>query len=247
LTGSGGRGSDRAMEAMILAGGMGTRLRPVLGEKQKVIAEIDGRPFLGHLLDRLADAGAERTVLCTGFKADDVESVLGMEHRGMSLLYSREEAPMGTGGAVRKALDEIHGETFFVLNGDSFCDVNLRALLEHHRMREAQATLTLVRVSDTARFGRVEQSAQGAIMAFVEKGVSAGPGWINAGVYCLERGAVLGLPPGCVLSLEREVFPTWIGRGFYGYCCDGGFLDIGTPESHAAAAGFFAGLRSENP
>jgi NDP-sugar pyrophosphorylase family protein len=223
----------------ILAGGLGTRLRPVIGERPKVLAEIDGRPFLAYLLDQVAAAGFRDVVLCVGWRAEEVERALGAAHGPLRLRYSREAEPLGTGGALRLALPALAGEAALVMNGDSYCGADLGAAWAWHRERGSQATLLLVEVGDAARYGRVELGEDGAICRFVEKQDAGGAGWINAGIYLLARSRIEDLPARTPLSLERDVFPAWVGRGLLGLRTRARFLDIGTPRSYASASAFF--------
>lgn len=223
----------------ILAGGLGTRLREVVGEQPKVLAEIDGRPFVTFLLDQLAAAGFRHVVLCTGFRGEAVEAALGAAHGPLRLAYSREPAPLGTAGALRLALPALTADVALVMNGDSYCGADLAAALHAHQARGSQATLVLVEVADTSRYGRVELGEGDAICRFVEKQASGGTGWINAGIYLLARSRLAAIPPGVALSLEREVFPRWVGEGLVGLRTHAAFLDIGTPASYAAASAFF--------
>lgn len=221
--------------AVILAGGLGTRLRSAVPDRPKCLAPINGRPFLAWLLDYLSDAGVRRAVLCTGYLGAMVQEAFGSRYGQLSLWYSQEPAPLGTGGALRAALDQTEASTWLVLNGDSLCRADLAAFLQRHRAQASQLSLLLTHVPDTGRFGRVVCDAAGRIVRFVEKGHEAGPGWINAGVYLIERRVIESIPPQQAVSLEREVFPRWIGCGLYGHCAAGEFLDIGTPESFASA------------
>ena len=227
------------INAIILAGGLGTRLRGVVPDRPKVLANVAGRPFLTRLLDQLADAGVEAVTLSTGYKAELVESEIGPERRGMPVSYAREMHPLGTGGALRLALEQTAGDPFLALNGDSYCAVDLAALREFHLAAKAAATLTLARVPDTSRFGRVETGEGGAVLRFEEKGGKQTPGWINAGVYCVSREVIESLRAGVAISLEREVFPALIGKGLHAFPGGGRFIDIGTPESYAEAQRFF--------
>lgn len=229
-----------AVTAVILAGGLGSRLRAVVADRPKVLAEVRGRPFLGHLLDQLAAAGFREVVLCTGYLGDQVRALFGDAYRGIRVVYSQEPMAMGTAGALRMALPLLNSDPVLVMNGDSFYDMDLRAFLTWHCSREADATLALVRVNDSGRFGQVRIDADGAIVAFEEKSGDSHAGWINAGVYLLARPLIKSIPENRAVSLEKEMFPTWIGRGFYGYSSQGRFLDIGTPEAYLTAAQFFA-------
>lgn len=224
----------------ILAGGLGTRLRPVVGERPKALAAVAGRPFLAILLEWLARAGARRVVLCTGYRGDLVRQELGDRFGPIDLVYSREDQPLGTAGALRLAYPLLDSELALVLNGDSFCQVDLAAMLDWRAAKAAPALMLLTWVEDAARYGRVELDPDGVVTAFREKQPQGGPGWINAGVYMLERRVLESIPPGREVSLEREIFPAWVGNGLHGFAEGQRFLDIGTPESFAQAQGFFA-------
>ena len=222
------------LRAAVLAGGLGTRLRSVTGERPKVLAEVADRPFLEHLLIGLRSAGLEEVVLCTGFGASAVEQVIGDGARfGLRLFYSPEGEPRGTGGALRNAAAFLGDGPALVLNGDSLVRCNLAALVACHRRSAALATLLLARVADCGRFGAVGLDARGRIARFEEKGVS-GPGLVNAGVYVVERALWERIPADWSVSLEREVFPALAGS-LQGQVVDATLLDIGTPESLAAA------------
>ena len=225
----------------ILAGGLGTRLRPAIGDRQKVVAAVEGRPFLAILLDQVAAAGFRDVVLCVGHRADEVEAALGASHGPLRLRYSREAEPLGTGGALRLALPLLDGPELLVMNGDSFCEVDLAAAWTWHRAHGAEATLVAVEVSDASRYGRVEMDAADRVRRFTEKQEDGRPGWINAGIYLLASRLVAALPAGRALSLERDVLPGWTGGALYGYRVRGRFIDIGTPGAYSAASLFFRG------
>jgi len=224
----------------VLAGGLGTRLRPAIGERQKAVAEVAGRPFLTRLLDQIARFGFRDVVLCTGYGAEQVERAIGAAHGALQLRYSREPEPLGTAGALRRALPLLAGDAVMVMNGDSFCDADLASAWASHRRRQALATLVLVEVDDAARYGRVELAPDDAIRGFAEKQPGGGSGWINAGIYLLERARIEAIPARHPLSLERDVFPGWVGERFFGHRCSARFIDIGTPRSYADASRFFA-------
>jgi NDP-sugar pyrophosphorylase family protein len=234
------QGSLADVTAVILAGGLGTRLRSAVADRPKVMAEIHGRPFLSFLLDQLFAAGVRRVVLCTGYRGEQVSSYFGESYGPLRLTYSQEPAPLGTGGALRLALPHLDSDPVMVLNGDSFCEADLSAFAGRHRLRGAGATMLLAEVPNTERFGRVKTDPEGLVTEFEEKGGWTGPGPINAGVYLLGRRVIEEIPAGAAVSLEREVFPAHVGRDLYGYAGGGRFLDIGTPESFAAAEEFFS-------
>lgn len=231
--------------ALILAGGRGTRLRTVLADRPKVLAPVNGRPFVTYLLDRLDTAGVREVVLLTGYQAEQVREELGDTHGSLRLRYSAETTELGTGGAIRNALPMLDAPRFFVLNGDSCCDVVLQALVGRYLRRRAHASLALVHAEDTARFGRVRINGAGWVQGFEEKQAAAGSGWINAGVYLFDRAAGSEIPSGVNVSLERDVFPRLASEGrLLGHPTAGEFLDIGTPESYERAERF---LCAEDP
>lgn len=223
--------------AVILAGGMGTRLREVVADRPKVLAEVNGRPFLASLLDRLVDAGISRVVLCTGYMADMVSEALGNSYRGMNLTYSREGTPLGTGGALRLALPLIASDPVLAMNGDSFCDADLGLFFRKHNASGARASLVLTQVAEVSRYGAVDVDASDAVVSFQEKGTLHGEGMINAGIYLLAHSVIASIPEGKMVSLEREIFPMMIGHGLYGFFQSTRFIDIGIPvDYHAAGA-----------
>ena len=224
----------------ILAGGLGTRLRSVVADRPKVLAEVQGRPFLAYLLDQVAAAGVRYVVLCTGYLGEQIRAVFGDVYGGLDLAYSQEPESLGTAGALRLGLPLFKSDPVLIMNGDSFCEVNLRAFWAWHCSRGADATLVLNDMPDTKRYGRVHVDADGVVVSFDEKGGESGPGWINAGIYLLSRPLLLTIQTSGVVSLEREVFPAWISRGLNGYPNEGRFLDIGAPEAYAVAEQFFA-------
>lgn len=232
---------------IVLAGGLGTRLRPVVENQPKVLAEVGGHPFLQYLLNQLAEWQIQEVVLCTGHLGEQIEARFGTDYRGLRLRYSREPSPLGTAGAVRLALPLIQSEVALILNGDSYCAADLDAFWRWHYSTKSAATLLLVDNSDTQRFGSVQVASDGHIIRFDEKKSDAKPGLINAGVYLIDRDLLRSIPTARPVSLEREIFPAWIGGDFYGYPAAGPFLDIGTPESYAAAEAFFAKLMAFRP
>ena len=228
----------KGVSAAILAGGLGTRLRPVVMDRPKVLAEVAGRPFVTYLLDQLVSVGLREVVLLTGYRGEQVYSALGRRYRGMRLRYSQEESPLGTGGALRAGLDYLQSSAVLLLNGDSFCDLEWANFGRFHD-ESLGVSLTLSRVADTSRYGQIRLGACDQVVEFAEKRDSEGPGWINAGVYLLSRHLVEAIPDNRPISLEREVLPGWVESGkVRGHRQDGPLLDIGTPESYAMAEAF---------
>jgi NDP-sugar pyrophosphorylase family protein len=233
--------------AVVLAGGQGTRLRSVLPDRQKVVAPVGGRPFLAWMLDRLDAAGLEVAVLCTGHLAAQVRAALGTRHGRLALRYSEEPVPLGTGGALRRALVQTSARTFLVLNGDSVSDVDVAAVVRRHRERGARGTLVLARVPDARRYGAVRVGRNCRVLGFEEKPPVARPGWVYAGIAVIARELLAAAPPGRACSLERELLPSWVAAGIEAYRTRRTFLDIGTPAAYAQAAHFCAGRSVTGP
>ncbi len=221
----------------MLAGGEGTRLRPLTRTVPKPVMPLAGRPFLTFMLDWLRQHGVTEVILSCGFMSEGVHAVLGDIYEGMRLRYVIEPEPLGTAGPVRLAFDEgLLEERLLVLNGDVLTDMDLTTELAHHTRAEALATLALIAVEDTASYGVVPTDEQGWVKEFLEK--SAGPAptnRINAGAYVLERSVVEEIPAGRSVSFEREVFPSLVGRGLLGWPAEGYWVDIGTPERYLEA------------
>lgn len=226
--------------AVILAGGLGIRLRPVVVDRPKVLAEVRGRPFLEYILDQLIDAGIRDVVLCTGYLGGQIQNFFGDAYKTLHLVYSQELSPRGTAGALCLAKPSFRSDPVLVMNGDSFCQIDLQAFYMWYCERGADCALIATKVPDMQRYGRINSDASGRILNFEEKGSKVGPGWINAGIYLLSQNLLSKIPESDMVSLERDVFPCWIGHRFYAYCTHGAFLDIGTPESYVAAKQFFS-------
>lgn len=226
--------------ALILAGGLGTRLRSRVADRPKVLAPVLGQPFLSYLLDRLQISGIQKVILCIGYLGEQIQETYGSSYQNIELYYSQETSLLGTGGALRLAMPLISTPTVLILNGDSFYDANLNDFYQWHLAQRSNASLTLTQVPDTARYGRVQLNESSQITDFEEKGNTSGLGWINAGIYLIKRHLLTQIPENQVVSLERELFPNWIETGLYGYRTQGQFIDIGTPESYALAEQFFS-------
>jgi D-glycero-alpha-D-manno-heptose 1-phosphate guanylyltransferase len=225
---------------MVLAGGLGTRLRDSVPDLPKALAPVAGRPFLARLLEQIEQTGYRRVILCTGHLASQIESRFGTRFGSIELSYSPEIEPLGTGGALRQAMPDVDTRLVLALNGDSFCNVDLADFLIWASGRGARAALVAARVPDASRFGRLAITKDGRVYAFHEKDGKSQPGWINAGIYAFESSLLRSLPKTRPLSLEREVLEKRVDAGLVAYCSDGAFLDIGTPESFSAAQSFFA-------
>ena len=226
-----------AVFAFVLCGGHGTRLRPVLSDRPKSMALISGTPFLQLLLDRVRSQGVGDVILGTGHMAEKIESYFGSGNKfAMRIRYSREDEPLGTGGALKLA-EPLISDPVLVLNGDSYVEWNLNPMLGLFRTKDADIVVVLQAVADVTRYGSVALDHDGRITQFLEKGVRGGPGVINAGVYLLRKQIVRDLPAGIAISLEREVFPRLLDHRVYGLVCKGFFIDIGIPDDLRRAQG----------
>ena len=222
------------MTTLLLAGGLGTRLRKIVSNRPKPMIFVANRPFLEYLILQLKRYSLTDIVLCTGHLGEQIREYFGDGGRwGVQITYSYEKRPLGTGGAIKLAERLIKEENFLVMNGDSFLDIDLNRLIEYHLTREALVTMALVEVEGPERYGAVEANENGEIKSFVEKGQgeSTRPGLINGGIYVLNREIFKYIPEGTV-SLEKEVFPKLTGKRFYGMLVKGFFIDIGVPEDY---------------
>jgi mannose-1-phosphate guanylyltransferase len=226
------------LQALILAGGEGTRLRPLTSTIPKPVVPLVDRPFISYMLEWLRGHGVDDVILGCGFMAEGVRGVLGDgSDRGIRLRYLEEPTPLGTGGALKFA-EDLLDERFFMLNGDVLTDLDLTAQLEQHARTGARATLGLYPVDDPSAYGLVRCNPDGSVREFIEK-----PGLeeldtnlINAGAYILEREILEDMPPaGTNISIEREVFPRLVANGLYGFAANGYWLDIGTPDRYLQA------------
>ena len=223
----------RVDEAIILCGGLGTRLADVTAERPKALIEIHGRPFLEWLILRLAQHNAiGHAILATGYLGEMIEQHFGSSSWcGVRISYSREGQQLGTAGALRNAVPLVSSQRLFVINGDTYCRYDSRRMLDMHLRNVASATLWLTRTRDAARFGTVALNDDGRVREFREKAGAPRRQLVSAGVYLMQREVILQIEPGRAVSLEREVLPALVGRGLFGVVGETDFVDIGTTES----------------
>jgi mannose-1-phosphate guanylyltransferase len=228
------------MQAIVLVGGEGTRLRPLTLTVPKPALTLVDRPFLAYMVEWLADHGVTEVVLACGFLPDVLREALGDGKRaGARIRYVAEPEPRGTAGAIRFAAEELGGDLddrFLALNGDVLTDLDLTALLRAHEEHGARATLGLAPVEDSSAYGLVRTGEDGEVLEFTEKTGEEAPGEVNAGMYVLERSVLDLIPPGREVSIERDVFPRLVGEGLFGLRLDGYWMDIGTPERYLQAS-----------
>ena len=229
------------MQAIVLVGGEGTRLRPLTSDVPKPAVTLVDRPILAYAIEWLAAHGVTEVVLACGFLPDVLRAALADEEEraGVEITYVAEPEPLGTAGAIRfaaEALGDRLEDRFLALNGDVLADLDLSALLRAHEERDARATIGLHPVADSSAYGLVSCDADGRVLEFLEKTGEAVPGEINAGAYVLERSVLDLVPAGRSVSIEREVFPRLVGNGLCGLLLEGYWMDIGTPERYLQAS-----------
>jgi mannose-1-phosphate guanylyltransferase len=224
------------MQALILAGGEGTRLRPLTGNIPKPVVPLAGRPHILYVIDWLRLHGVNDVIVSCAHLAAEVRESLEELETGVRMRFVVEPDARGTAGAIKFAEAEL-GERFFVLNGDMLCDLDLGALLSQHESTGARATIALYPVEDPSAYGLVHRSDDGEIEEFLEKPSpeQIDTDEINAGAYLLERSVLDEIPPDADVSIEREIFPKLVGNGLYGRRLDGYWLDIGTPQRYLQA------------
>lgn len=222
-------------EAVILAGGFGTRLKHVIGDVPKPMAPVAGKPFLTYLLDNLKDAGVKKVVLATGYRHEVIAGYFNNSYRGIEICYSVESQPLFTGGAILKAAEQIAGRHFLVFNGDTLFNADLEKLCSRHLSANAMLTIALRHVDDTGRYGAVKLNDT-CIAAFLEKDASAGSGLINGGIYAVDKQQLMQQNLPQKFSFEKDFLQVYASRGlFQGIPCDDYFIDIGVPEDYHRA------------
>ena len=223
-------------EAIVLAGGFGTRLRRVVSGVPKPMAPMDMKktPFLAFVLDKLEAQGISHVILSVGYLASAIQEYFGNGYKGMLISYAREKTPLGTGGALKKALQICQSDIVFVLNGDTYFDIDFNAMKEEHLRSKADFTIAAYKMRDFDRYGTLEVDGDGRIFRFGEKKYCAS-GFINGGVYCLRRNLLNDVPQRA-FSLEKDFLEKKVEHiHIQAYKSTGYFVDIGVPEDYVAA------------
>ena len=233
-----------SVDIFVLAGGLGTRIRPVLGSLPKVLAPIAGRTYLSYLLDWLARFGARRVVLGLGHQASSVVEHLRLFPAGeIEIATIIEPQPLGTAGAIRFARSALHSDPVLIINGDSFVDADLCQFFKHHRAEKAVGSILCAEVEDAGRYGRVEVDRAGRIRGLIEKdSMFSGRAFVNAGVYLLSASMLDDIASGEAVSLERDVFEQLPSGSLAAFVGHFRFIDIGTPELFACAGDVFSAI-----
>ncbi len=220
----------KAIDCLILCGGLGRRLTPLINDRPKPMAAIAGQPFLELLVGYLSSLGIDRFIFCLGYKGQMIQHYFRRRLDPQKCCFSKEQTPLGTGGAIKLAQPHIRSTPFMVVNGDSICQVNLARLLAFHLSKHALATLTLAKSDCSNDSGVVTLHPSGRVTAFNEKSPHTGSCFINAGVYLFSEDALATMPTDRNFSLEYEWFPKYCCNGLYGFATDSNLTDIGTPE-----------------
>ena len=237
--------SAQDIDVMILCGGMGVRLRSVVSDRPKSMAEINGKPFLHYLLKQISNNGFKRVILCVGYKADLIENYFKDKYLKLEIVYSKETEPLGTGGAVKLALPYAQSEYMMIMNGDSYINANLGRFVENSMSSKREASILITEVKNVARFGRIIFDDGHRILSFEEKGQYNGEGYINSGIYLLKQNILREIPSNIKYSLEMELFPQLVKkRELSASLLNGKFIDIGTPESYKKAEKNYSRFRS---
>jgi mannose-1-phosphate guanylyltransferase len=224
-------------DAIILCGGAGTRLRSVTGEAPKSLATIGDRPFLDILINQLRRHGFEHVILAVGYQRDLIRSHFSNRAHDISLEYSIESTPLGTGGALRNAVDFVKSESVLIMNGDSYTDADLSGFVSDHCESRADLTVLVVPTDGRVDCGLVSVNPDGKVVGFKEKQSATGMQYVNAGIYILDRKILYEMPPNQRVSLEEELFPRLLaqGKNIRAFHHSGGCIDIGTPERYLHA------------
>ena len=227
------------MKALVLAGGFGTRLRPLSCTRSKVLFPVANMPLLDWTLKNLSRGGVDTVILAVNYMAEAIVRYLGPTKYNLGIIYSREERPLGHGGPIKKAEDILKGdEPFLVLNGDIISDINYRRLVDFHNEKGGLATVALYQVPDPSRYGAVELDGDGRILRFVEKPEpgTAPSNIVNAGIYVFDQKVIDYIPAGRPVYTETEVFPVLAKEGnLYGFEIRGIWIDVGLPQDYLRA------------
>jgi len=226
------KGRKQRMQTLILAGGLGSRLQKVVSDYPKPMVLVSGRPFLEYLISQLKKYNLTEIVLCIGYLGEKIKEYFQDGARwGVKIEYSKEDKPLGTGGAIKLADNFIKNDNFLVLNGDSYLDINFNELIEFHKLKEALATLASVEINKPDRYGLIEIDKDHHITGFREKGAVSKSNLINAGIYVFHK-RIFDFIPENKVSLEKDIFPKLMGKRFYGKPYRTYFIDIGVPEDY---------------
>jgi NDP-sugar pyrophosphorylase family protein len=224
-------------DVVVLCGGAGLRLKEITGTSPKALANVAGRPFLGLLFRQLRRSGFERVILAVGYQHELIRSQFGERAFGLHLVYSCESSPLGTGGALGLAAERVESEDALVMNGDSYTDADLDDFVHDHDGSGAEVSMVVAPSDGRTDVGSVQVSPSGRMTAFCEKDDSLVAHYLNAGIYLISKRLLNEIPAGLVLSLEHDLFPSWLegGKLIQAFVSSSGCVDIGTPDRYRGA------------
>lgn len=234
----------KEMDVVILCGGLGKRLQSVFSKGPKPMASVSDRPFLDILIDYISRFGYRRFILCVGHKADTIISYYKKRSTNQTILFSREDKALGTGGAMTLASSLVKSPFFLGLNGDSLCLIDHKLFLDFHFSRSADMSIVLTRVENAQEFGLMSLDKKQRVTSFQEKRNSRGKAWVNAGIYLLQKNIFQGFSNGTPFSLENDFFPNVLDKRVFGYKTNERLVDIGTPERYKEAQRYFSDINS---
>lgn len=220
------------MDVIVLSGGFGTRLKDVTNGKPKTMVDVNGKPFLCYLLDEFIKYDVKNVVLAVGYKKEYIEKYFEKGYKNINITFSEEDEPLGTGGAIKKALGYSKEDDVIVMNGDVYSNVNFKELMNNHKNSKKDITLALKYMENFDRYGAVEFNEQKIITKFEEKQPKE-KGYINVGVYVMKKDIFKNINVGNVFSIEKDFFSKYVEEGnFNAYLYDGNFIDIGIPSDY---------------
>jgi NDP-sugar pyrophosphorylase family protein len=230
------------IDVVILCGGLGTRLRPVVSDRPKVLAQIGERTFLDILIDNLTKQGFKNIILCVGYLKEQIKNHFDRD-KDYSIMFSEEMEPLGTGGALKKARSFLKSDSFMVMNGDSICKIDFRKFYDFHVNKKGLLSMVLVRTKAAQDFGSVILDDSQRITSFMEKVVSKDECLINAGIYLMQKDVFSYMPDENRFSLEYDFFPKLIEDKCFGFTINSELIDIGTPERYEKAINLVGGMK----
>jgi len=225
-------------DVLILCGGMGTRLQPVSGGGQKILVEFAGRPFIDILIESLLPFGFQRFILCIGYERDRVKR--HFISKNLEVVFSGENKPLGTGGAVKNAMPYVRSSPFLLLNGDSLCRIDYTKFLEFHSIKGGLLSIVLANPMTESGYGVIDINDNGRITSFKEKAKPNEGNYVNAGIYLMNYEVFRLMPHLNKFSLEYDLFPKALMHGCYGFVTEEEVIDIGTPERYLRAKSIFS-------
>ncbi|MFC1703860.1 nucleotidyltransferase family protein [Candidatus Omnitrophota bacterium] len=225
----------KEIDSVILCGGLGKRLKAIVGDRPKAMAQINQKPFLDILIEYLITFECKRVILCIGHLGEAIKAYYKQRQFPIEIVFSEENEPLGTGGALKNAKPLITSKTFLAMNGDSFCSVDLNTFLDFHRQKGALLSVVVAASEYSRDYASVTLSEDKRIVDFKEKSNISGSTLINAGVYLMQKDIFLNMPKRDSFSLELDVFPQMLDLACYGFLSDVSCIDIGTPQRYEEA------------